>query len=85
MGAAALLMTVPVAGQAAAKSPAGSAATAVKASAIPRTPDGHPDLSGVYTIATDVPALAVLVSRPTASQTTNATASASVSRTVRVV
>ena len=50
-----LLITIPVAGQTAAKSPAGSSATAVKATAIPRTADGHPDLSGVYTNATNVP------------------------------
>jgi hypothetical protein len=30
-------------------------APAAKASAIPRTPDGHPDLSGVYSNATTVP------------------------------
>src|SRR5580698_4308377 len=51
-GLAALLVTIPVAGQTAAtKSPT---ASAVK-SAIPRTADGHPDLSGVYTTATTVP------------------------------
>jgi hypothetical protein len=46
MSVAALLVTIPVAGQTAA---------AVKPSAIPRTADGHPDLSGVYTTATTVP------------------------------
>lgn len=55
VGVAALLVTIPVAGQTAEKSPAGSAATQVKPTAIPRTADGHPDLSGVYTNATNVP------------------------------
>ena len=46
LSVAALLTTIPVAGQTAA---------AVKPNAIPRTADGHPDLSGVYTTATTVP------------------------------
>jgi hypothetical protein len=45
LSVAALLVTIPVVGQTAA---------AVKP-AIPRTADGHPDLSGVYTTATTVP------------------------------
>ena len=53
LSVAALLTTIPAAGQGGAGSK-GAAATAVK-SAIPRTPDGHPDLSGVYTTATTVP------------------------------
>jgi len=52
LSVAALLTTIPVAGQTAA---------AVKPNAIPRTADGHPDLSGVYTTATTVP-----VARPAA-------------------
>jgi hypothetical protein len=46
LSVAALLVTIPVSGQ--------TAAT-VKPNAIPRTADGHPDLSGVYTTATTVP------------------------------
>ena len=50
--AVAVLLTAPVFAQA----PAAAVKTTPGASsAIPRTPDGHPDLSGVYTNATNVP------------------------------
>ncbi len=44
------LLTAPAAGQA-----PGRAAGAARVSALPRTPDGHPDLQGVYDIATITP------------------------------
>jgi hypothetical protein len=55
LGLAALLVAMPAAGQTAPKSPAQSSATPAGATAIPRTADGHPDLSGVFTNATNVP------------------------------
>jgi len=48
----AVVLAAPVHGQTTAQK---STAAAPKASAIPRTADGHPDLSGVYSNATTVP------------------------------
>jgi hypothetical protein len=49
----AVVLAAPVHGQTATKKTAPAAAT--KGSTIPRTADGHPDLSGVFTNATTVP------------------------------
>src|ERR1700680_1182482 len=58
--AAAVLLTAPAFAQTPAAAGKTAPAAAVKttpaaSSAIPRTPDGHPDFSGVYTNATAVP------------------------------
>ena len=50
IGALIVWLSAPLPGQTLAKSPAKS-----KSSAIPRTPDGHPDLQGVWTNATITP------------------------------
>jgi hypothetical protein len=59
LAALAALAVATVSAQAPAKTPA--APVAKKSSAIPRTPDGHPDLQGVWTNATITP-----MTRPTA-------------------
>jgi hypothetical protein len=55
-GLTAALFAIPAAAQTAAAGGTAKKAAAVKSNtAIPRTADGHPDLSGVYTTATAVP------------------------------
>ncbi|HEV3200169.1 MAG TPA: hypothetical protein VGZ73_19830 [Bryobacteraceae bacterium] len=61
IGALAVMLAAPLAGQ------APKAAPAAKAKSVPRTPDGHPDLQGIWTNATITPMErpAALAGKPT--------------------
>src|SRR5713226_2483158 len=51
MGALALMLAAALAGQ----TPGAAPKPKAKSSAVPRTPDGHPDLQGIWTNATITP------------------------------